>query len=316
MASGIDPKVDYVVKRLFGEEENALLLVDLLNAVIRFPAGKRVRGVMLLNPFMAKDYAESKIPIFDVWARDDPGRQFLVELQQFVRPGFPKRLLYYWAVSHADQLLKGEGYELLLPTYAICFVNETLFPDAVYHHTFQGYDLANGASLCKDQEIHVIELNKFDVPVELVLTQLERWCYYLKHGAELDPETLPATLDEPVIRKAMEVLMEISQNELDRHRFLDRQKAERDAADQAAWVRNARKLGYDEGEEKGIEKGIEKGKLIGRIQLLQQLLKQPETSNEDLGRLSQEALLQMEDSLKQKLTSQKEVNGTRPTDQP
>src|SRR5262249_30451062 len=53
MASNLDPKQDYVFKRLFGDEDNALLLVGLLNAVLDFVAIRRVRGVLLLNPFVA-----------------------------------------------------------------------------------------------------------------------------------------------------------------------------------------------------------------------------------------------------------------------
>src|SRR5436309_508628 len=137
MATGIDPRDDYVFKRLCGDEENALLLVNLLNAVLSFPGGRVVRGVTLLNPFVEKDYAEGKVPVLDVRARDDPGRQFLLEMQRLVRAAFAKRLLYYWAGGHAEQLLKGERYELLQPTYVICFLNETLLPDGVYHHTFR-----------------------------------------------------------------------------------------------------------------------------------------------------------------------------------
>jgi hypothetical protein len=39
MANNLDPREDYVFKRLFGDEDNALLLVDQLNAVIGFPPG-------------------------------------------------------------------------------------------------------------------------------------------------------------------------------------------------------------------------------------------------------------------------------------
>jgi hypothetical protein len=63
MATVIDPRDDYVFKKLFGDEDHALLLVDLLNAVVRFPTGRSVRGVTLLNPFVEKDYAEGKVPI-------------------------------------------------------------------------------------------------------------------------------------------------------------------------------------------------------------------------------------------------------------
>jgi PD-(D/E)XK nuclease family transposase len=62
MPSGIDPRVDYVFKRLFGSENTTALLIDLLNAVLQFVVGKRVRDVILRNPFSAKAYAEFSDP--------------------------------------------------------------------------------------------------------------------------------------------------------------------------------------------------------------------------------------------------------------
>jgi predicted transposase/invertase (TIGR01784 family) len=238
-ATGIDPTIDFVFKRVCGDEDNALLLVDLLNAVVDFPPGKVVRGVLMLNPFVLRDFVEGKVSVFDVRARDDPGRQFLVEMQRFVRPAFANRLAYYWAGGHAEQLSQGERYELLQPTYTICFVNEPLFPDDAYHHRFRIFDDERGVLLCKDLEIHVIELSKFDVPVEAIRTPLERWCYFFKHGASLDLGALPTTLDFPTIRKAVEVLVRLSQEERERHWAAERLREQHDAAALAASARVA-----------------------------------------------------------------------------
>ncbi len=321
MVSGIDPKVDYVFKRLFGDEDNALLLVDLLNAVLRFPAGRMVSGVTLLNPFMARDFAEGKVSVLDIRARDDPGRQFLLEMQRIVRPDFPRRVVYYWAGTHSEQLLRGDDYEQLLPTFGICWLNESMFQDSAWHHTFHVYDDEHQVVLCKDLEIHVLELSKFAVPVEQVQTPLQRWSYFLKHGASLDPDALPATLDVPVIRQAVEVLVKISQSELERQRYLERQRVERDAISlAAAYKRGEERLRAAEEELRAAQEKArlaqEKGIVIGRIQLLQRFLGQPETSSADLGQLPVENLLQREDSLKQQLSSKKQVNGAGPTDRP
>jgi predicted transposase/invertase (TIGR01784 family) len=308
MATALDPRGDYVFKRLCGDEDNALLLVDLLNAVLRFPAGKTVRGVTLLNPFVDKDYAEGKVPILDVRARDDPGRQYLLEMQRFVRAGFAKRLLYYWANGHAEQLLKGERYEMLHPTYTICFLGEALLQDSVYHHRFRVHDDEHAVPLCNDLEIHLLELSKFDLAVEEVKTPLERWCYFFKHGASLELASLPATLDVPVIRKAVEVLMKLSQDEIERHRAAERLRIERDAADLRASARDARQIGFQE--------GFEKGQLVSRVRLLQQLLEQSEASLEELARLPVEDLEHLEESLKSQLGRKKETNGTASLDKP
>ena len=65
-------------------------------------------------------------------------------------------------------------------------------------------------------------------------------------------------------------------------------------------------MGFDEGHEKGIEKG----KVIGRIQLLQQLLKQPETSSNELNGLVEEELVQREELLKRQLSGPEAGNGS------
>jgi predicted transposase/invertase (TIGR01784 family) len=344
MVTGIDPKVDYVFKRLCGNEDHALLLVDLLNAVLGFPVGRAVTGVTLLNPFVPKDYAEGKVSVLDVRARDDPGRQFLLEMQRFVPPALAKRLLFYWAGGHADQLLKGERYELLQPTYTICLLNEPFLPGAAFHHAFGPYDAQNGVLLCKDFDIHVIELSKFDLPAEQVKTPLERWCYFFKHGAALEPGNLPAALDVPVIRQAVEVLVKISQSELERQHYLERQRAERDAANLAAEARVARQVGFEEGREKGFDEGrgkgfdegrgkgfdegrakgydegvakgydegVAKGEVIGRIRLLQRLLGQSETAAAELHQLSLPELEQREAALERQFRGPKPANGSPP----
>jgi predicted transposase/invertase (TIGR01784 family) len=324
MISGIDPRNDYVFKRLCSDEDNALLLVDLLNAVLRFPAGRLVSGVDLLNPFVDKDYAEGKVPILDVRARDDLGRQFLVEMQRKLRGAFAKRLLYYWSGAHAEQLFKGETYELLQPTYLICFIDDTLFQDSAYHHCFRVYDDTHGVLLCKDLEIHVVELSKFTVPVEALQTPLDRWCYFFKHGTALDPAKLPPTLDNPMIRKAVEVLVKISQAEIERQRAAERLRAQYDYQDSMTSAKVAgrqegreegRQEGRQEGIEIGVEIGFEKGTRIGHIQILQKLLGQPETPTAQLRQKPETDLVQLEETLLRLLQEgKKPINGTPPTD--
>src|SRR6478609_5134312 len=106
MRPELDAKADHVFKQLFGSEANHPLLIDLLSAVLTPPPGKLIREVTLQNPFSEKDFAEDKISIFDVRARDQIGRQYNVEMQQYVLWVFPKRALYYWAEVHTSQLFE------------------------------------------------------------------------------------------------------------------------------------------------------------------------------------------------------------------
>jgi hypothetical protein len=97
----------------------------------------------------------------------------------------------------------------------------------------------------------------------------------LVHGAELDPDNLPEALRTPAVRRAMEVLKMLTQNDQERERYESRLKAQRD---QYSFAECAR----DEGRNEGREEGLAKGEVLGRIHVYQRLLKLPLTPREDL----------------------------------
>lgn len=326
-ASGIDPKNDYVFKRLFGGEENALLLVDLLNAALALPPGRAVRQIAIKNPLILKVRTEGKGPALDVRARDEMGRQFHLEMQQVVPFSFAKRALYYWAAAHSGQMLEGDYYETLCPTYTICFVNQAMFDGADYHHVFELIDRRAGRRLCADIQVHIVELNKFSLGAEQVQTAMERWCYFLRHGASLDAASLPASLDTPIMRQALEVIMAVSREEAERwlaHDILvgirdratfreearrakeDLEKGMAAATEEVGKAQQAAEKAKQDAEK--ARDAAEKGPLVGQIQLCQQYLKLPVTpADELLGRPLAE-LQSLADDLKQQFFARR--NGT------
>jgi predicted transposase/invertase (TIGR01784 family) len=304
MPTDILPTVDYAFKRLFGSASDQELLIDLLNAVHQFPPGKRVRDVTLRNPFSVKEYDADKVAIFDIVAVDQGGQQHHLEMQWQVPWSFGMRAIYYCARLHSQQLIEGEVHETLRPTLSVCILNQAFFEDAFYHHKFGLWDREHGLLLGKDIEIHLIELPKFNRPAEGCQTPLERWCYFLKHGATLDADNLPASLNVPTIRKALEVLKVLSQDQIERQRYEDRLKAQRDAATREYFSQNAHRLGL----EKGLEEGREQGEVVGRIQLAQRLLRQTVTPREELLRLPPEELATLAQQLEQQLLPP--TNGT------
>lgn len=96
MIPGIRPTVDYAFKRLFGREQNRELLIHLLNAVRKPPPGSEIVDLSILNPFNDKETDADKVSVVDIKARDQSGRQFIVEMQMLSGRFLSKRLLYYW----------------------------------------------------------------------------------------------------------------------------------------------------------------------------------------------------------------------------
>src|ERR1700730_1605658 len=138
MIPGLDPKVDYAFKKVFGSEANTPVLLDLLDAVLQPPPDKRLVALEILNPFNDKEAVDDKLSILDIKARDQHGRQYNVEMQMVAAGLYPERVLYYWAVLHGQQLREGKDYGGLEATISISFVDSQLFPEVPdYHLDFQ-----------------------------------------------------------------------------------------------------------------------------------------------------------------------------------
>src|SRR5260370_34119693 len=119
MILGIDPKVDYAFKYLFGRERNLEILLLLLNAILRPPPDEQLAELELLNPFNGKDFLEDKLSILDIKARDTSGRLFNIEMQLLVTSAFRERLGYYGAKLNQTQRPEGMGYQQPRATTAI-----------------------------------------------------------------------------------------------------------------------------------------------------------------------------------------------------
>jgi predicted transposase/invertase (TIGR01784 family) len=316
MGSGIDPKVDIIFKRLFGIEAHAEMLIDLLNGALAFPPPRAVNWVEIMNPFNPQETLDDKLSILDIKARDVTGRQFNVEMQVEPYYAYPARVVYYLSKLHQQQLHAGEEYRTLQPSYSINFLNHVLYNGSErWHWQFELRDVVEPAVLFSDQvAVHVIELPKFDLAPSQLTTALERWCYFLRYGETLDKDHLPASLQTPPIRKAMEVLHMLTQSDLERERYESRLKFQRDEsariqfAEERAEKRGeerGEKRGEERGEKRGEERGVKIGDLIGRVQLCESVLKKETTPSEVLKAMKLEQLQELADRLQAQLIKEK-----------
>jgi predicted transposase/invertase (TIGR01784 family) len=292
MVPGIDPKVDYAFKRLFGREPNQALSIHLLNAVLAPPPDQRVVDLELLNPFNDKDRLDDKLSILDVKARDQSGRQFNVEMQLLASRYFRQRVPYYWARLHQSQLQEGQDYRVLRPTLSICFVNTPLFPEVpAYHLVFELREREHQLLFTDDLAVHILELPKFTKSAAELATPLDVWLYFLRHGDRLDTEALPAALAEVAeVRLAMGELQMIAQSDLERERYEARLKLQRDISTALAEARD-----------EGLEQGRKEGQ-VEQIHFCEGLLRRAPTPAAQLLALPLAELERLAQQLKAELT--------------
>lgn len=157
---------------------------------------------------------------------------------------------------------EGDDFAKLRPVTVICFLDATLFADIESFHTrFELLEHTTHKSFSSHCSIHVIELPKFKRTALELITDLDRWTYFLRHGQELDPATLPETLNTPAIRSALGRLEAMSLNTAERLQYEARLNYQRD---QSCYLETAREEGLELGREEGLELGREEGLERGR----------------------------------------------------
>lgn len=282
MPLGIDPTIDYAFKRLFGDPANSDLLIHLLNAVLTPPLP--IVAVQILNPFNEKEFAEDKLSVLDIKARDTGRAWFNIEMQSRAVGWLRQRIVYYNASLFVDQLGDGQNYSALRPAISICFLKESLFLEASAPHLrFMLSDLEHGVRLADSLEIHTIELPKYNFVEPLSAGDpLEQWAFFLDRAAELESAELKKLLPDRPYAKATQIMETIARTPQERQLYESRRKAE---LDYRSGMDEALQIGLEKGREEGREEGLAKGErlvLVEQVRFFQGLLAEPLSAEAEL----------------------------------
>lgn len=276
MRIGIDPKVDYAFRRLFGHPKNGLLLCSLLNAILKWPEGRQIVVAVVRNPFLAQETFDGKSVVLDIRAQDQLGRTYNIEMQIRRHLSLEERVLFYWSSLYSQQLNYGENYTHLKPTISVLLMGDVLFPKLPDgHNRFRLWDDSQQQLFSEHLDIHVVELAKFSGELEAAQSELERWVYFLKHADDVEFETWREKMPNTVFEQAAEELRQMAMNPLERERYEARLKGLRDYSTDMQGER-------EEGIEQGLEQGLELGELRTTIRFLEFALRRPVSSLVDL----------------------------------
>ena len=90
----INTFTDYDFKKLFGEEPNKDLLLDLLNVLLKEEQGEIKDLTYLKSEHLGTGELNRKA-IFDLYCENERGEKFVVELQKTKQNFFKDRTVYY-----------------------------------------------------------------------------------------------------------------------------------------------------------------------------------------------------------------------------
>lgn len=245
MSDLLDPRNDFVFKRIFGSEENKDVLLAFLNRTFTESNEPPLTEIVLLNPYTEKDTPLDKQSIFDIWAKTIEGKLINIEMQLFNKYDIEKRTLYYWSKRYSSQLQEGQTYKELKKCVTINILNYSFIKNNRYHNVFHLREDHTGLELCDDIEVHFMELTKLDdqhIPLD---GGLINWLLFLKGADKSNWEVLK--MNEPTLKKAMDTLEFLSQDREARRLYEERQKYLHDEASMIEW---ATEKGLAEGEHK------------------------------------------------------------------
>ena len=255
----LDPKIDFVFKKIFGSEKHPRVLISFLNAILK-PINP-ISNVEIRNSDLEKEFLDDKFSRLDIKARTNKNEIINIEIQLKNEYNMIKRSLYYWSKMYEEQLNEGDDYSKLERTICINILNFKYLDNNRFHNGYRLKEIETNEELTDLEEIHFIEipkLKKINSEKDIV-DVLEGWVEFLRDPESEVVRKLEMTNKE--IREAKDELYRLSMDEKERALYFIREKSIRDEISALA---NA--------EEKGMERGIKKGERNKAIEIAKSLL--------------------------------------------
>ena len=256
----LSPKVDFVFKKIFGNEKHPKILISFLNSVIK--PTDLIKSVEIKNTDIEKEHIEDKYSRLDIKAITNNGEHINIEIQVKNEYNMIKRSLYYWSKMYESQLTKGQDYDSLSRTICINILDFKYLKNDNFHNCYRLKEKNTNEELTDVMELHFIEIPKLRKleNSEEVSDMLEAWITFIERPTSEIIDRLEMTSSE--IKEAKEELIRLSGNDKERERFERRFES---LLEQNSLLANA--------ERKGMQKGIQEGIQKEKIEIARNLIK-------------------------------------------
>ena len=165
MARYLNPKVDFLFKKIFGE--NKELVISFLNSLLPLEDGQEILEIEYLSPEQVPATVLGKLSIVDVRCIDNSGRAFVVEMQSEWSNLFRKRLLLNGSKAIVMQMDKefeeknARKYIELQPVYVLAIVNGRFSKGNDWYNHLQIVDVKNPDVVIDGLDYVLVELPNF-----------------------------------------------------------------------------------------------------------------------------------------------------------
>jgi predicted transposase/invertase (TIGR01784 family) len=232
--------LDYVFKRIFGDQRNTDILAAFLRAALGL-SEEEVDQIAIIDPHLKREFNDDKLNILDVKLRLKSGERIGVEVQIYVSQEMRNRVVFSGAKLLAEQLKRGEGYGRIERVASIVICGETLLNEEPgYYNSYSLRNVRTGREFTDLLTVNVLEPGK--LPVEPDGSRLFHWGRFFKVKSLEELNMIRDT--DPMITKAAGLVVELNEDEAERMRANSRLYF---LMDQAGLLREREARGREEG---------------------------------------------------------------------
>ncbi|EHQ91099.1 Rpn family recombination-promoting nuclease/putative transposase [Desulfosporosinus youngiae] len=283
----MSPKIDFVFKLIFGQENNKDLLLAFLKAVLGDSADE-YEGIEIINNELLREFAEDRKGILDVRAKTKSGKQIDIEIQILPTQFMPERTLFYWSKMFTSQVKPGDTYDRLKKCITINIVDFICTPLPKLYSAYHLTEDKTGYRLTDILEVHFLEIAKLaDLEISRDLRDpVVEWMEFLDAKSKGVIEMLAEKNQD--IKKAYDLLQIISKDEKARMLYEAR---EAELRDQLTRLKVA--------EDKGRAEGMNMGETQKALSIAEKMLRRGDSVEEisELTELSPEKVAELKDKL-------------------
>jgi predicted transposase/invertase (TIGR01784 family) len=204
MPSYINPFTDFGFKKLFGEEESKIYLIDFLNSVFEGYIPQIAELSYGKNEHLGNTQIDRNA-IFDLYCKNEKGERFIIELQKAKQTYFRERTLFYSTFAIQEQAEKNEWNFKLDPIYCIGILNFKFDKEeSKYFHFGKIIDTESHKTLIDTLNFAYLECPKFNKKISQDSTNHDKWLYVLTQLERLEkfPQELQNKIFEGFFNKA------------------------------------------------------------------------------------------------------------------
>lgn len=228
-----------------------------------------IKKIEITDPFTLGENDEEKEGILDIKLILNQNRKINIEMQNTYQDDWTERSLFYNCRMFTDGLKKGHPYGEIPPCIHVGILNFNQMISPNYYHKFSLMDEKTKEIYSRKFQFHMLELKKLKYAKEKQQRKpLYQWAKLI--AAQTWEELEQESKGNKYMERALEEMIKISQDEMERYLYLREEMAESDRVSQ---IQSAKRIGRKEGKKEGeilklitqVQKKIARGDSLEKI---------------------------------------------------